>query len=210
MWMLFVIVAQFSVTPSCFQSFHFKRCRIKVDLPCEELEETHELFSLHRVPPRWETLLCCSSGMLACDANRLCFRPGRNVWMLGNGGSSSSPGGCPSSEGESARPCSFYAHCNQIWVTCFNSSECWPGLALCFSNSASLIKENQHLMAGLVAVPHMPGLMAHQSWVLWAAAVMPGSVTAASLWGWCSAVLRPWQGCNWFVRLGSVFLQAPA
>lgn len=35
---------------------------------------------------------------------------------------------------------------------------------------------------------------------------MPCSVTAVPRWGWCSAAPRPWQGCNWFVRLRSPFL----
>lgn len=37
---------------------------------------------------------------------------------------------------------------------------------------------------------------------------MPCNVTAVSLQRWCSARPRPWQGCNWFVQLGTVFLQA--
>lgn len=37
---------------------------------------------------------------------------------------------------------------------------------------------------------------------------MPYNVTAAPLRGWCSAAPRLWQGRNWFVGLGSIFLQA--
>lgn len=59
--------------------FHFKACQNK--LPWEVLEETHELFSFPMCQLH-EERVCASSvfiGMLACDANGLCFRPGRNV-----------------------------------------------------------------------------------------------------------------------------------
>lgn len=71
------------------------------------------------------------------------------------------------------------------------------GAGLCFSknkNTVTLIKEHELLMVckrirlavwdgyiELMAVPHMPGLMAHQSWGHWAR-VMLCSVTVLSMW----------------------------
>lgn len=176
--------------------------KVKWNLPVEAVEEMHQLSLLKRV-----FALGRAAVQLACDANG--SHSERNVCVLL---CSSSPGGCPSLDGESWGKCSpalgLYRLLQSNASHASTAQRVLTGAGLCCCKAASLLKENQHLMVRLMAVPHMPGLTAHRPCPPVWAAVMPHNVTAVPWRGWCSAVPRLWQGCNWFVGLGSIFLQA--
>lgn len=137
--------------------FHFKRCQNKVELPWEAVEEMHQLSLFKRV-----STLRRAAVQLAYDANGSASTLRRMCMLL----CSSSPGGCPSMEGESWGKCSPALEpwrSLQSSASHASTTQCvLTGAGLCCCKAASLVKENQHLMVRLMAVPHMPGLMAHQ------------------------------------------------